>query len=90
MILSLALQIAMGCFALALLMNLVWLFRAPTVTDRVLVLDTMTVNTLALVVLYGVATASSLNFEVAVLFALTGFVSTVAYCRYLLRGSIIE
>jgi multicomponent K+:H+ antiporter subunit F len=90
MILSLAIDIAMGCFAVALAMNLYWLFRAPTVTDRILALDTMTVNTIALIVLYGVATRSSLNFEVALLFALTGFVSTVAYCKYLLRGSIIE
>jgi multicomponent K+:H+ antiporter subunit F len=90
MILSLAIDIAMGCFAVALVMNLYWLFRAPTVTDRILALDTMTVNTIALIILYGVATTSSLNFEVALLFALTGFVSTVAYCKYLLRGSIIE
>jgi multicomponent K+:H+ antiporter subunit F len=90
MILQLALDFALGCFALALALNLVWLFRAPTVTDRILALDTMTVNTIALIVLYGVLTASSLNFEVAMLFALTGFVSTVAYCKHLLRGSIVE
>ena len=47
-------------------------------------------NAIALIVLYGVKTGSPLNFEAALLFALTGFISTVAYCKYLLRGSIIE
>jgi multicomponent K+:H+ antiporter subunit F len=90
MILSVALDFALLCFGLALIMNLVRLFTAPTVTDRILVLDTMTVNTLGIIVLYGVRSGSTLTFEVAILFALTGFISTVALCRFLLRGSIIE
>ncbi len=90
MILATALTFALGCFALALALNLVRLFRSPTVTDRILALDTMTVNTIALLVLGGVKTGSAINYEAALLFALTGFISTVAFCKYLLRGSIIE
>ena len=87
---DIALDIALGCFALAILMNLVHLFRAPTVVDRIIALDTMVVNGIAIVVLYGVTVASALNFEAAILLAMTGFVSTVAFCKFLLRGSIIE
>ena len=90
MILSLALTFALICFGVALVLNLIRLFTAPNVTDRILAVDTMTVNAIALIVLYGVRTGSALNFEAAILFALTGFVATVAYCKYLLRGSIIE
>ena len=90
MILSLALTFALICFGAALVLNLIRLFTAPNVTDRILAVDTMTVNAIALIVLYGVRTGSALNFEAAILFALTGFVATVAYCKYLLRGSIIE
>jgi multicomponent K+:H+ antiporter subunit F len=90
MILTTAVSLAFGCFVLAMVLNLVRLFTAPNVTDRILALDTMTVNAIALLVLYGVLTTSALNFEAAILFALTGFISTVAFCRYLLRGSIIE
>ena len=90
MILSLALTFALICFGAALILNLIRLFTAPNVTDRILAVDTMTVNAIALIVLYGVRTGSALNFEAAILFALTGFVATVAYCKYLLRGSIIE
>jgi multicomponent K+:H+ antiporter subunit F len=48
------------------------------------------VNTLALVVLYGIWAGTGLYLEAAILLALTSFVGTVAYCKYLLRGSIIE
>lgn len=90
MILPYALGFFVGCVALALALNLWRLFTAPTVTDRILTLDTMTVNVVALVVAYGIWAGTGLYLEVAVLFALTGFVGTVAYCKYLLRGSIIE
>lgn len=90
MILTYALIFMLGCIGLALLLNLVRLFNAPTITDRILTLDTITVNAIALVVLYGVWSGTGLYLEAAVLLALTGFVGTVAYCKYILRGSIIE
>ena len=90
MILATALTYALAAFALALVLNLVRLATAPTLTDRILAVDTMTVNIIAILVLYGLKSGSTLNFEAALLFALTGFISTVAYCKYLLRGSIIE
>ncbi|MCX7287559.1 MAG: K+/H+ antiporter subunit F [Rhodobacterales bacterium] len=90
MILGPALFFMFACIALALVLNLIRLFTAPTLTDRILVLDTMTVNAIALVVLYGISSGSALYLEAAVLLALTSFVGTIAYCKYLLRGSIIE
>lgn len=89
-VLSVASTFALGCFALALVLNVIRLFTAPMLTDRILAVDTMTVNTIALIVLLGLRTGSALSVEIALLFALTGFVSTVAFCKYLLRGSIIE
>lgn len=90
MIMPYALGFALGAFGLALILNLVRLATAPTATDRILAVDTMTVNAIALVILLGLQSGSALTFEVATLFALTGFISTVAFCKYLLRGSIIE
>lgn len=90
MIIPAALSFAFACFALALLLNLWRLLTAPTLTDSILAVDTMVVNVIALIVLYGVKTASGINFEAAMLLAFTGFVSTIAFAKYLLRGSIIE
>lgn len=87
---SYALIFAFACFTLGLMLNLWRLLFAPTLTDRILAVDTMVVNAIALIVLYGIQTASGINFEAAMLFAFTGFVSTIAFAKYLLRGSIIE
>jgi multicomponent K+:H+ antiporter subunit F len=90
MILTYALTFAIGCFALALVLNLWRIATAPTLSDRVLAVDTMTVNVIALITLFCAQTGSSMMFEAAMMFSMTGFVATVAYAKYILRGSIIE
>ncbi|MBY6055699.1 K+/H+ antiporter subunit F [Leisingera daeponensis] len=81
---------AFGCFALAMLMNLWKVVTAPNVADRILALDTMFINAIALMVLYGLALGTEIFFEAAMIIAMLGFVSTVAYARFILRGNIIE
>jgi multicomponent K+:H+ antiporter subunit F len=76
--------------SLALLLNLYSLFKGPSTMDRVLAVDTMVINVIALIVFYGIRQQSVMYFEAALLFAMFGFVSTVAYCRFVLRGNIIE
>ena len=88
--LTVALAIAFVLVAAAVVLSAWRLLRGPSAPDRILALDTMVVNAIALVVLYGVHTLSAVNFEVAMLLAMTGFVSTVALAKYLLRGDIIE
>ncbi len=85
-----ALDFAFVAFGVALLMNLWIVMRGPGVLDRVLALDTMVINVIALIVLWGVRTGSGINFEAAMIFAMTGFVGTVAYAKFLLRGDLIE
>ena len=88
--LTYALTFAIACFAVALLLNLWRLATAPTMPDRILTVDTMVINIIALIVLFGVHTGTSLSFDAALLLAMTGFVSTIAFCKFLLRGGIIE
>jgi len=85
-----ALHFAFACFALGLLLNLFRLAKGPSIADRVLALDTMVINGIALLILFGILTDSAMYFEAALLFAMVGFISTVAYCRFILRGDIIE
>ena len=80
-----------GCaVALAMLLNLYRLALGPDVADRVLALDTLSVNAVALIVLLGISQGSDLYFEAALLIAMIGFVGTVAFCKYVLRGDVIE
>ncbi|GKW52021.1 MULTISPECIES: K+/H+ antiporter subunit F [Pseudoalteromonas] len=82
--------IVFAMIAISLLLNLWRLIVGPSVPDRILALDTMFINTIALIILYGMSMGTDLYFEAALLIAMLGFVSTVAVCKYLLRGDIIE
>ncbi|MDJ1007733.1 MAG: K+/H+ antiporter subunit F [Paracoccaceae bacterium] len=78
------------CYGAALLLDLWRIAAGPDAADRILALDTMVINVIALLVLYGIWRGTAVYFEAAMLIAMVGFVSTVAYCRYQLRGDIIE
>jgi multicomponent K+:H+ antiporter subunit F len=88
--LNIAVTIAFVCIAIALLLNFWRLVRGPSLPDRILALDTMYINTVALLVIFGIHQGQDVYFEAALLIALVGFIGTVALCKYLLRGDIIE
>lgn len=82
--------ICLGLLSLAMLLCLLRLLKGPDLPDRVLALDTLYINAIALLILFGLLLRSNLYFEVALLIAVMGFVGTVAVAKYLLRGNIIE
>lgn len=74
----------------AMVLNVLRLVQGPSMPDRVLALDTLYINALALIVLFGIWLDSDLFFEIALLIAVMGFVSTVAVGKHLLHGDIID
>ena len=88
--LDFALWTSMALVVAALLLNVYRLTIGPDMPDRILALDTMYVNSIALIVLMGLWLNTKTYFESALLIAMLGFISTVAVCKYLLRGDIIE
>ena len=87
---DLTLLIAFAALALGQILSMVRLVIGPTSGDRILALDTMVINALGLVIVLGIRHGVQLYFEIALLIAMLGFVSTVALARFLLRGDIIE
>lgn len=87
---KMALFVAFGMVGAAMLLALWRLVIGPSKPDRILALDTLYVNTVALLVLFGIQLASNLYFEAALLIAMMGFVGTAALCKYVLRGDLIE
>jgi multicomponent K+:H+ antiporter subunit F len=89
-ILDWAVNAALGTVAVAMLMSLYRLLRGPSVPDRILALDTLYVNTIAALILFGMQLRSAIYFEAALLIAMLGFVSTVVLSKYVLRRDIME
>jgi multicomponent K+:H+ antiporter subunit F len=87
---EIALLFALACFGLALVFNLWRIAQGPSSADRILALDTMVIDIIAILVLYGIYEDTAIYYEASMLVAMVGFVSTVAYCRFVLRGDIIE
>jgi multicomponent K+:H+ antiporter subunit F len=87
---TIALSIAFAAVAVSALLIIWRLVRGPDAPDRVLALDTLYVDAVALVILLGIAFDTQSLFEGAILVALIGFVSTVAVARYVFRGGVVD
>jgi len=87
---TIALYLTLAMVLLAALLNVYRLIRGPDAPDRVLALDTLYINAIALIILLGIVLGTRLYLESALLIAVMGFVGTVAMAKYLKRGSVIE
>jgi len=85
-----ALTLALAMFGIALALACWRLLAGPDVLDRVLALDTMYVNALAIVVLLGLKFRTQVYFEAALVIAMLGFVGTVVMARFVGRGDVID
>jgi multicomponent K+:H+ antiporter subunit F len=82
--------LCLGIMSVAVVLNMLRLLKGPDLPDRVLALDTLYINAIALIILLGLYLKSDLFFEAALLIAVMGFVGTVAIAKHLMRGDIIE
>ena len=87
---DIALIFAFVTVGAAQVMAMIRLMRGPHIGDRILALDTMVINAIAIIVLIGVRWGTQMYFESAMIIAMLGFISTVAIARFVLRGDIIE
>lgn len=87
---STALLFGFGAISLSLLLCLYRVMVGPALPDRIVALDTLYINGIALLVLVGIRFDDSVYFESALLIAMMGFVSTVAWCKHVIRGTIID
>lgn len=85
-----AVTFAFAAVAVSQLLAMLRLVIGPGPGDRILALDTMVVNVIGLIVLLGISQGTRMYFEASLIIAMLGFVSTVAYARFILRGDIIE
>ena len=84
------LVVCMHMVGLAMLLALWRLLRGPTVPDRILALDTLSVTAIAELMLFGMYLNSAVYFEAALVIAMLGFCSTVVLSKFVLRRDIVE
>ena len=79
--------IAFALLGFAMVATIVRIVRGPTLADRILGLDTMTILGIAIIGVFALRTGLYVYIDIAVALGLVGFVATAAFARYLLsRG----
>lgn len=89
-IIDLSIQFSQLCIMLSMLFCVIRLIIGPSAQDRALAMDTLWVCTMLFVLLIGIRFDSLLYFDIALVIALTGFISTIAIAKFLMRGEVIE
>ena len=82
-----ATQMLLGFAMACATVRVLW---GPRAQDRVVGFDSLYVNTMLLLLVFGIGSGRTLYFEAALIVAVLGFVSTVALAKFLLRGEVIE
>ena len=88
--LQICLMATLILYFLAALLALWRLMRGPSAQDRVLAIDFIYLIAMLAVLALGIRNNSGMYFEAALLIAITGFVSSAAMAKFLLRGEVIE
>lgn len=89
-ILTWSLMAAQFMLGLAMVFSCIRMFKGPRAQDRVLAMDSLYLNGMMLMLVFGIVSGSALYFEAALVIALLGFVSTAALAKFLMRGEAIE
>ncbi|MCA1064929.1 Na(+)/H(+) antiporter subunit F1 [Rossellomorea sp. AcN35-11] len=84
------LQITLLCVSLSMLGLVYRVVKGPTTPDRVVALDAIGINLIAIVALVSMMLDTYAFLEVILLLGILAFIGTVAFSKFLEKGAIIE
>jgi len=82
--------ISLICLSLAIFILIYRVIKGPTVPDRVVALDAIGINLVALIGLISIFLNTNAFLEIILLFGILSFIGTVAFSKYLEKGVIID
>jgi len=78
--------VVLGVLLLCVVMAIIRVIKGPTAPDRIVGLDTINTIVIVSMVIFGVASATILYIDVAIVYALLSFISTLFIAKYLEGG----
>ena len=78
--------IVLAALFLSIVMALIRVIKGPTAPDRIVGLDTINTIVIVSMVIFGLATSSVIYIDVAIVYALLSFISTLFIAKYLEGG----
>ncbi|RDI36942.1 multisubunit sodium/proton antiporter MrpF subunit [Falsibacillus pallidus] len=88
--LDMVLKISLICISIAMLALIYRVIKGPTIPDKVIALDAIGINLVALIALISMLLKTSAFLEVILLVGILAFIGTVAFAKFLEKGEIIE
>lgn len=82
--------ISLFIVAISTLLYIYRLIKGPTTPDRVIALDAIGINLIAITAIISIAQNTNAFVEVILLLGILAFIGTVAFSKYLEKGEIIE
>ncbi|PLS15679.1 Na(+)/H(+) antiporter subunit F [Bacillus sp. M6-12] len=83
-------RISLLCISLSMFGLIYRVIKGPSTADRVIALDAMGINLVAIVALISILLDTSAFLEVILLVGILAFIGTVAFSKFIEKGEIIE
>jgi multicomponent Na+:H+ antiporter subunit F len=88
--LEIVIPIALFCMALSMIGLIYRVIKGPTIPDRVIALDAMGINLVAIIALISIVLKTHAFLEIILLIGILAFIGTVAFSKYLEKGVVFE
>lgn len=79
--------IAMALLGIGIILSVVRLALGPSLPDRVVALDMIGVLTVGFIIVFAIVVDQPVFIDAAIVLALIGFIGTVAFARYVEKGT---
>ncbi|EUJ40465.1 monovalent cation/H+ antiporter subunit F [Listeria weihenstephanensis FSL R9-0317] len=89
-IITAVLSIALFLYSVSIFLYLYRILKGPTTSDKVVALDSIGMNLVAIVALLSMLLDTSAYLDVILLIALLAFIGTVSFAKFIEKGKVIE
>ncbi|RFU63763.1 Na(+)/H(+) antiporter subunit F1 [Peribacillus glennii] len=84
------LKISLVCVSISMLGLIYRMIKGPSVADRVVALDAIGINLIAIIALVSMILDTSAFLEAILLLGILSFIGTVAFSKFIEKGEVIE
>nr|MDH3091314.1 Na(+)/H(+) antiporter subunit F1 [Bacillus velezensis] len=84
------LQLSLGIMAVSTLLYVIRVIKGPTIPDRVVALDGIGINLIAMTALVSILLNTSAFLDIILPLGILSFIGTIAFAKFLEKGEIIE
>lgn len=87
---DLILKVSLVLFMVGIALSLVRVIKGPSLPDRAIALDTISVNLISAIAIISIVLKTKAFLEAILILGILSFIGTIAFSKYIERGVIVE